>query len=153
MLWNDQYLIYVNTWYIIWQSDENPFQWCPHSLFWYIGRHTQAVYKCTISRYVKSRKYGPHRGTYKNIAKTAIASLYFQCYNPISYSGHHWGSKQYRLAKMWGGGCRRVISINQSIYFVICTCRHNLHKDNFHLLMYNITGTQLAFEGYNFHIG
>ena len=46
-----------------------------------------------------------------------------------------------------------VLSINQSIYFVICTCRHNLHKDNFHLLMYNITGTQLTFEGCNFHIG
>ena len=34
------------------------------------------------------------RGTYTNIAKTAIASLYFQCYNPISYS----------LAKTGGGG-------------------------------------------------
>ena len=44
-------------------------------------------------------------------------------------------------------------SINLSIYFVICTCRHNLHKDNFNLLMYNITGTQLTFEGCNFHIG
>ena len=32
---------------------------------------------------------------------------------------------------------------NQSIYFAICTCRYNLHKDNFNLLMYNITGTQL----------
>ena len=41
-------------------------------------------------------------GIYTNIAKTAIASLYFQCYNPISYSGHPRGSKQYRLAKMWG---------------------------------------------------
>ena len=37
-------------------------------------------------------------------AKTAIASLYFQCYNPISYSGHPRGSTKYRLAKMWGGG-------------------------------------------------
>ena len=36
-------------------------------------------------------------------SKTAIASLYFQCYNPISYSGHPRGSK-YRLAKMWEGG-------------------------------------------------
>ena len=39
------------------------------------------------------RKYGLYRGTYTNIAKTAIASLYFQCYNPISYSGHPRGSK------------------------------------------------------------
>ena len=50
------------------------------------------------------RKYGPYRGTYTNIAKTAIASLYFQCYNPNSYSGHPRGSNKYRLAKMWGGG-------------------------------------------------
>ena len=64
----------------------------------------KAVYKCTISRYVKSRKYGPYGGTYTNIAKTASASLYFHCYNPISYSGHPRGSKKYRLAKMWGGG-------------------------------------------------
>ena len=76
----------------------------PHSLLWYIGHHTKAVYKCTISRYVKSRKYGPYGGTYTNIAKTASASLYFHCYNPISYSGHPRGSKKYRLAKMWGGG-------------------------------------------------
>ena len=64
------------------------------------------------SRYVKSRKYGPHRGIYTNISKTAIAPLYFQCYNPISYSGHPRGSKQYRFAKMWGGGggYTRVIS-------------------------------------------
>ena len=39
---------------------------------------------------------------YTNIAETAIA--YLQCYNPISYSGHPRGSKQYRCAKMWGGG-------------------------------------------------
>ena len=78
----------------------------PHSLFWYIGHHTKAVYKCTISRYVKSRKYGPYGGTYTNIVKTASASLYFHCYNPISYSGHPRGSKKYRLAKMWGGGAR-----------------------------------------------
>ena len=76
----------------------------PHSLFWYIGHHTKAVYKCTISRHVKSWKYGPYGGTYTNIAKTASASLYFHCYNPISYSGHPRGSKKYRLAKMWGGG-------------------------------------------------
>ena len=57
------------------------------------------------------RIYGPYRGTYTNIAKTAIASLYFQCYNPISYSGHPRGSTKYRLAKMWGAGrCTRVIS-------------------------------------------
>ena len=43
-------------------------------------------------------------GTYTNIAKTASASLYFHCYNPISYSGHPRGSQKYRLAKMWGGG-------------------------------------------------
>ena len=53
--------------------------------------------------YIESRKYGPYRGTYTNIAKTAIASVYFQCYNPISYSGYPRGSKKYRLAKMWGG--------------------------------------------------
>ena len=47
-------------------------------------------------------------GTYTNIAKTAIVSLYFQCYNPISYSGHSRGSKKYRLAKMWEGGGGRV---------------------------------------------
>ena len=28
---------------------------------------------------------GLHRGTYINIAKTGIASLYFQCYNTTSY--------------------------------------------------------------------
>ena len=73
-----------------------------------------------ISRYVESRKYGPHRGTYTNIAKTAIASLYFQWYNPISYSGHPRGSKKYRLAKMWGGGgwCTRVISGPRPICYV-----------------------------------
>ena len=38
---------------------------------------------------------------YTHIAKTAIASLN---YNPISYSGHPRGSKQYRLDKMLGGG-------------------------------------------------
>ena len=74
----------------------------------YWSPYKAAVYKCTISRYVE--KYGPYRGTYTNIAKTAIASLYFQCYNPISYSGHPRGSIKYRLAKMWGGGCTRVIS-------------------------------------------
>ena len=55
----------------------------------------------TIQRYfinvqycdVKSRKYGPHRGRYTNIVKTAIGTLYFQCYNPISYSGHPRGSQ------------------------------------------------------------
>ena len=52
----------------------------------------------------KRQKYGPYRGIYINIAKTAIASLYFQCYNPISYSGHPRGSKTYRFTKMWGGG-------------------------------------------------
>ena len=89
----------------------------PHGLFWYIGHHTKAVYKCTISRYVKSRKYGPYGGTYTNIAKTASASLYFHCYNPISYSGHPRGSKKYRLAKMWGGGCTRVISGPRPIWY------------------------------------
>ena len=39
----------------------------------------------------KSKKYGLHRGIYTNIAKTAIASIYLQCYNPISYSGNHSG--------------------------------------------------------------
>ena len=48
-------------------------------------------------------------GTYTNITKTAIASLYFQCYNPISYSGHPRGSTKYRLAKMWGGGAPRGV--------------------------------------------
>ena len=43
------------------------------------------------------------------------------------------------------------LRINQSIYFVICTCRHNLHKANFNLLMY--TGSQLTCEVCNFHIG
>ena len=43
-------------------------------------------------------------GIYTTIAKTAIASLYFQCYNPISYSGHPKGSQKYWLAKMWGCG-------------------------------------------------
>ena len=88
-----------------------------HSLFWYIGHHTtKAVYKCTISRYVESRKYGPYRGTYTNIAKTAIASLYFQCNNPISYSGHPRGSKKYRLAKMWGGGGARGSYLAHGLY-------------------------------------
>ena len=39
----------------------------PHGLFLYIGHHTKAVYKCTISRYVKSRKYGPYMGIYIQI--------------------------------------------------------------------------------------
>ena len=55
-------------------------------------------------QYRDKSKYGPYMGTHTNIAKTAIASLYFQCYNPISYSGHPRGSNKYRLAKMWGGG-------------------------------------------------
>ena len=70
------------------------------------------------------RKYGPYKGTYTNIAKTASASLYCQCYNPISYSGHPRGSTKYRLAKMWGGGgCTRVISGPRpiSIYRYICS--------------------------------
>ena len=75
----------------------------PYGLFCNIGHHTKAVYKCTISRYVNSCKY-PYRGIYTNIAKTAIASLYVQCYNPISYSGHPRGSQKYRFAKMWCGG-------------------------------------------------
>ena len=104
MFLNDQCLIYVThdtSYYRVLKVLSNG---APHSLFWYIGHHTKAVYKCTISRYVKSGKYGPYRGTYTNIAKTAIASLYFQSYNPISYSGHPRGSKEYRLAKMWMGG-------------------------------------------------
>ena len=43
-------------------------------------------------------------GIYTNIAKTAIASLYFQCYNPISYSGHPRGPTKYKFAKMCRGG-------------------------------------------------
>ena len=92
MLWNDQCLIYV--------THDTPYDRVMkflsngvlHCLFCNISHHTKAVYKCTISRYVKSRKYGPYRGIYTNIAKTAIASLCFQCYNPISYSGHPRGS-------------------------------------------------------------
>ena len=53
-------------------------------------------------QYRDTSKYGPCGGTYTNIAKTASASLYFHCYNPISR-----GSKKYRLAKMWGGGGAR----------------------------------------------
>ena len=86
VLWNDQCLIYVNTSYDrVMKILSNG---ATHGLFWYIDHHTRAVYKCTISRYVKSHKYGPYRGIYTNIAKTAIASLYFQCCYPISYSGH-----------------------------------------------------------------
>ena len=43
------------------------------------------------------------------IAKTAIASLYFQCYNPISYSGHPRGSTNIgwlRCVCGGGGGAR-----------------------------------------------
>ena len=70
------------------------------------------------------QEYGPFRGTYTNIAKTAIASIYFQCYNPISYSGHPRGSKKYRLAKIWGGGCTRVISgPRPSITYYLCLLR------------------------------
>ena len=61
---------------------------------------------------------------YTNIAKTAIASLYFQSYNPISYSGHPRGSQKYRFAKMWGG-CTRVISecsIFPNLHHMIDTC-------------------------------
>ena len=69
-----------------------------------VTMHTKAVYN-TISRYIKSRKYGPYRGTYTNIAKTATACiLIFQCYNPISFSGHPRDSKKYRFAKICGGG-------------------------------------------------
>ena len=39
----------------------------------------------------------------KNIAKTAIASLYLQCYNPISYSGHPRGSKHIGWLRCGGG--------------------------------------------------
>ena len=57
------------------------------------------------------------RGIYTNIAKTAIASLYFQCYNPISYSGHRRGSKQYRFVKMWvGGGGARGSYLARGLY-------------------------------------
>ena len=104
MLWNDQCLIYVTHDTSFDRVMKILSNGAPHSLFWYIGHHTKAVYICTISRYVTCRKYGPYRGTYTNIAKTAIASLYFQCYNPISYSGLPRGSQKYRLAKMWGGG-------------------------------------------------
>ena len=90
----------------------------PHSLFLYIGHHTKAVYKCTISRYLKNRKYGPYRGTYTNIAKTAIASLYFQCYNPISYSGHPRGSQKYRLAKMIFTNIQTTIRLPTKCHFL-----------------------------------
>ena len=47
-------------------------------------------------------------GIYTNIAKTAVASLYFQCYNPISHSGHPRGSQN--IGWLRCGGCTRVIS-------------------------------------------
>ena len=40
------------------------------------------------------------------IAKTGIASLYFQCYNLIAYSEHTRGSEKYRFVKMCGGARR-----------------------------------------------
>ena len=70
-----------------------------------------------ISRYVKSRKYGPHRGIYTNIAKTAIASLYFQCYNPITYSGHPRVQQNIGSLRCGGGGCTRAISGPRPINF------------------------------------
>ena len=51
-------------------------------------------------------KYGPYRGTYTNIAKTAIASIYVQCCNPISYSGHPRGSQNIGSLRCGGGGAR-----------------------------------------------
>ena len=59
----------------------------------------------------------------QNIAKTAIASLYFQFYNPISYSGHPSGSKKYRFVKMWGGGGARGSYLSRGptpIYPIYC---------------------------------
>ena len=45
---------------------------------------------------------GQHRGIHINIASTGIASLYFQCYNTISYLGHPRGSEKYRFVNMCG---------------------------------------------------
>ena len=106
MLRNDQCLIYVNTW-----SSHTLYNrvitilsnGAPHGLFCDIGHHTKAINKCAIWWCVKIGKYYPKRGIYTNMAKKGIASLYCQCYNSISYSGHPSGSVIYRFAKIWGG--------------------------------------------------
>ena len=64
----------------------------PHMVYFGdIDHNTKAIYKCTILWCVKSCKW-----SYINIAKTGIASLYFQCYNTISYLGHPRGSEKYK---------------------------------------------------------
>ena len=62
----------------------------PHGLCCDIVHHLKAVCKCTISWYVKSRKYGPYLGIYINIAKTGIVSLYFKSHFIFTTSQGFW---------------------------------------------------------------
>ena len=85
-----------------------------------------------------------YRGTYTNIAKTGSASLYFQCYNPISYSGHPSGSKKYRLAKMWGGGGARGSYLAHGLYVITphsINCYHTFGTHTVNTNTYNYTST------------
>ena len=59
------------------------------------------MYYIVMRQKSKTHVWSMCRGIYTNIAKTGIASLYFQCYNPISFSGLG-GSDKYRFVRMWG---------------------------------------------------
>ena len=69
----------------------------PHMVYLVILITIQRQFISVRYRDVSKVVNGPHRATYINIAKTGIASLYFQCYNTISYLGHPRGSEKYRF--------------------------------------------------------
>ena len=55
--------------------------------------HIITAYTCMMLWCLKCCKHDAFRGIYVNVVKTCIAIIYFQCDNPISYSGHPRGSE------------------------------------------------------------
>ena len=81
------------------RMDKISLQWYSTWLvLWYYSPYLGSLYMYNIVM-CQSHKYGPYMGIYiyTIIAKTGIVSLYCQCYNHISYSGHHRCSEKYRF--------------------------------------------------------
>ena len=69
--------------------------------------------------HITSRKYGPYKGYLCKYRQSSYFFLYFQCYNPISYSGHPRVSKIIGSLRL-GVGCTRVISASRPLLFSQC---------------------------------
>ena len=91
------------------KSNDHPFQWCPHGLFrlqW--SPCKGSLLNVQYRRYVNTvESMVTYRGTYTNVAKTAIASTIFSMLQSNIRIQDILGMsfiKNIGSAKMWGGG-------------------------------------------------